>query len=427
MKRTKKLCMMLGVLAVVCVMVLAVSMVQEKQENIEISGETVLSVPTEQVKAFSWAENGETLSFHKAEDHWVYDGDEHFPASTEKVENLLHQFEEFGVGFTIEDVEDPGVYGLSEPTATLTLETEEQTYEIAMGDYSKMDEQRYVSIGDGKVYLAAHDPCEDFSDTTLRELVLHDEIPDFKDSVQKLSFTGADTYEITRQEESSSYRKDDLWYAERDGEQIPLNPVMVEDYLTHLNSGILYNYTDYYVTEEELPSYGMDKPELTVTVFYGVEEQEQTFTIHFSRNPDEVKKWSAMSETEREGADPVPAFARVDGSDMVYRLDSTDYEQLARYTLNDLRHKEVIPADSGEISQLDVTLDGTVCQLTSRKEDGEQVWYHGEDRVEGADVSGALENLRITEFKVEQPSDKLEVSFTAVLNLDSAPNFRFLL
>ena len=419
MKRTKKLGIMLGVLAVICVMTLAVSTVKEKQENIEISGETVLSIPVEQVRSFSWEEDGDSLSFHKEEDRWVYDGDEHFPADTDKVENLLRQFEAFGVGFTIEDVEDPGTYGLAEPEDTLTIETEEKMYQIDMGDYSKMDQQRYVSIGDGKVYLAAHDPCADFSDTTLRELALLDEVPDFKEGVQKLHFSGTETYEITRQEKSDSYREDDLWYTERDGEKIPMNPVMVEDYLAQLNNGILYNYADYYATEEELPGYGLDSPELTVEVTYSREEQEQTFTLQIGRNPDEVEKWNALTEEERETADPVPAFVRVEGSDMVYRLDSTDYDRLIRYTVDDLRHKEVIPADAETMKQVDFTIDGTTCHLTAGKEDG--VWYHGEDKVEGSDLSGALSDLRITEFKADQPTDKLEISFTAVLKMEGEP------
>ena len=421
MKRTKKLCIMLGVLGAILLMTLCIGMVQEKQENIEINGETILSVPVEEVTAFSWTEGDWQLAFRKEGGRWIYQEDEHFPASTEKVENLLRQFESFGAGFTIEDVEDPGVYGLADPAATLVLETGEETYTMELGDYSKVDEQRYVSIGDGKVYLAAHDPWSDFTDTTLRELILQDEIPAFGDRVEKLTFRGEENYEITREENGPSYRKDDIWYTEREGEKLPLNPALVEDYLAQLNSGILYNYADYYVTEEELASYGMDAPELTVTVSYEQEDAPAEFTIHLSRDPAAVAEWEALSQAEQEEADPVPAFARVEGSDIVYRLDSTDYRQLARYTVDELRYREVLPAQVTDIREINFELDDGSCHLTAQYENGEQRWFRDGAETEGSKLADALSDLRITEFKAEQPSDKLEVSFAAVLNLEGEP------
>ena len=44
----------------------------------------------------------------------------------------------------------------------ITIGTEAQTYEILLGDYSAMDDQRYVSFGDGNVYLAVSDPMDQY-------------------------------------------------------------------------------------------------------------------------------------------------------------------------------------------------------------------------------------------------------------------------
>ena len=43
-------------------------------------------------------------------------------------------FKEFGVAFEIEDVDDYGQYGLDDPECTITLETDDETYEISLGD-----------------------------------------------------------------------------------------------------------------------------------------------------------------------------------------------------------------------------------------------------------------------------------------------------
>ena len=421
MKRSKKLGIMLGVLAAVCAMALAVSMVQEKQEHIEISGETILSIPVDSVRSFLWTEGENTLGFHRTETGWTADEDGDFPASADKVEALLKPYEAFGAGFTIEEVEDPGLYGLDDPTAVLCIETEDRTYELTMGDYSKMDAQRYVSIGDGKVYLAAHDPCDDFSDTTLRDLVLDDTVPAFEDKVEKLRFTGAETYELTRQEQSESYRPEDLWYTERDGKKLALDPGLVEDYIAQLNSGMLYNYTDYHAEGEELAAYGLSEPELTVEVFYGA---DTPFTIHLGRDQAQVQAWEVMTEEERETAEPIPAFAQVEGSHIVYRLDSTTWEALSRYRADDLRHREVLPAGMKDVKQVEFTLDGETCLLTARQKDGETVWSQGEQELTAEHLTDALTGLRITEFSGDAPGDRLELSFTAQLAAEGDPEVK---
>ena len=43
------------------------------------------------------------------------------------------------MAFEIEDVDDYGQYGLDDPECTITLETDDETYEISLGDYSTMD------------------------------------------------------------------------------------------------------------------------------------------------------------------------------------------------------------------------------------------------------------------------------------------------
>lgn len=153
----------------------AVSRYQEYKEEIETSDEVILEIDPETVTTLSWSIDGQSLDFHKDES-WLYDGDEAFPVDDEKITELLDQFSEFGVAFIIENVEDYAQYGLDSPECTIDLATADQSYEIKLGDFSKMDEQRYVDIGDGNVYLVSNDPMESF-DVELSDLILDDEIP----------------------------------------------------------------------------------------------------------------------------------------------------------------------------------------------------------------------------------------------------------
>ena len=85
-----------------------------------------------------------------------------------------------------------------------------------LGDFSKMDSERYVSIGDGNVYLVKKDPL-DYFDATLSDMIKQDEIPQF-DKVTGIQFTGAENYQIGYQEDSDlSYCKDDVYFMEQDG------------------------------------------------------------------------------------------------------------------------------------------------------------------------------------------------------------------
>lgn len=94
MKRYKRLYLLLGVLAVACIATFGVLRFEEHQEQIKNSDEIILKVPSDTVTSLSWEYQEESLSFHK-EEVWLYDEDEAFPVSEEKINGLLAQFEEF--------------------------------------------------------------------------------------------------------------------------------------------------------------------------------------------------------------------------------------------------------------------------------------------------------------------------------------------
>ena len=269
MKRAKRIYALLGVLAVICVITFLVVRHEEEQENIRNSGEVVLEVDADSVKSISWETETESLSFHK-EDSWLYDDDEAFPVNEEKINELIGQFEEFSASFIIEEVSDYSQYGLDDPVCTIELETDDNTYEISLGDYSTMDSQRYVSIGDGNVYLAVNDPM-DYFDVTLSDMILNDETPYFEE-IESIDFEGSENYHIVYREYTEdspyTYCEDDVYFKE-DGENLlPLDTTLVESYLNSISYLNLNDYMTYNADEDDLAEYGLDDPELTLTVVY---------------------------------------------------------------------------------------------------------------------------------------------------------------
>lgn len=419
MSRSKKLYILLGILAAVCVITFSVTKYEEHKENIKNSDEIILELNSDEVNAVSWEYESEKLAFHK-KGNWIYDGDGAFPVDEEKIDELLEQFQEFGVSFIIKDVEDFGQYGLDDPVCTINVETADEDYEILLGDYSTMDSQRYVSIGDGNVYLIKNDLLEYF-DAALSDMIDHDEIPDY-DKVTSIQFTGSEDYQVVYEENSSkSYCEDDVYFAKRDENYLPLDTSRVNSYLETLSYIGLTDYVTYNVSDENLKAYGLDEPELVVTVNYTSEnndydekEDEEvngTFVLSIGRDPKEKKAEKDMLEDEE-----VTAYARIGESKIIYKITSDDYKEIIDMSYDSLRHQEVLSADFGNIFKIDITLEGVDYTITSKEKKGDRIYYYQKEKVDIDNFKSALETLQADSFTDESPEKKEEISLTFYLD-----------
>lgn len=424
MKRSKRLHILLGVLAAVGIVTFAVTQYEEKQEEIEASGEVVLEIDPAAVQTLSWEYDAETLAFHK-DGTWVYDTDEAFPVDEERIDELLGVFEAFSAAFIIEDVTDYSQYGLDDPVCTIGISTGDTDYEIQLGDFSTMDSQRYVSIGDGNVYLATADPL-DYFDAALRDMIDNDEAPDFG-TVEAIRFDGDQTCQIAYQEytEDSSYTycSDDVYFVQQEDAMLPLDTSRVEGYLDSISGLSLTDYVTYNVSEEELAEYGLDAPELSVTVTYVPEDSEQTaeFTLHISRDPDEQAAAEAEDGEEDETEEEITAYARVGESQIVYQITGDSYEALMAAGYDDLRHYEVLTADFADVTGLDISLEGESYTITAEGSGEDKTFYYGEEELDIADLQSALENMGAASFTDEEPSQKQEISITVHLDNEAYP------
>lgn len=427
MKRSKRLFALLGVLVVACAATFAVMQMEEEKEQIKTSGEIVLEVSSDDVTSLSWEYGDNTLAFHKDE-NWLYDEDEAFPVDEEVIHDMLEQFEAFGVSFIIEEVTDYSMYGLDEPVCTINFSTEEQTYEITLGDFSNMDEERYVSIGDGNVYLAKVDPLDQF-DAVLKDMIKHDEDLAY-DQVTQIKFEGAENYTIFYEEESTAtYCADDVYFTQRGGETLPLDTERIGTYLESMTTLNPTNYVTYNVTEEELASYGLDDPELTVTVDYTYKDEDDdevsdTFVISVSRD---AEKLAAAEEAEANGEEPeeVPGYVRIGDSQIIYEIYESNCENLLAASYDDLRHREVLTADFEDVYQLDISLEGTdYTVLVDGEEDDELIWKYQEEEIDIDDLQNALEDLRASStesFTIDGSAGKEEIRLTVHLDNETHP------
>lgn len=418
----------MGLLLAACAATFGVIRYEEHKEVIRNSDAIVLEIDSDAVQTLSWEYGAETLAFHK-EDTWLYDGDAAFPVDEEKIQERLELFRAFGVSFIIEDVEDYGQYGLDKPICTIRLSTADETWEILLGNYSSMDSQRYVSVGDGNVYLVQNDPL-DYFDASLSDMIDHDETPDF-DKVTGIRFAGTESYSITYEEDSgNTYCEEDVYFAERAGSLLPLDTSRVDAYLQKISGLSLTDYVTYNATAEELEACGLDTPELTVTVDYTYEDEArdeitQTFVLQISRDPEEQKAAEEASDQEEGTAEEeITAYARVGDSRIVYRITANEYKALMDASYDALRHLEVLSADFSDVTQLDISLEGAAYSITAEGSgDGRTYSYLGEE-LEIGDLQSALESLKAESFTDEHPTQKKEIGLTVHLDNENYPEVR---
>lgn len=436
MKRKTRLIILCCVLAVAVGAAVGLSLYSEEAEQIAESGEVVFELPVDEVTALSWEytdEEGETVSLAFTNNGgWSYDGDASFPVDGEALTELLDYFAAMPAAFVIEDVTDYGQYGLEEPLCTINITAGETEYEIALGDYSELDYQRYLSLGDGRAYLVNDDPMELYK-ITLDDLMLDDTIPAFVD-VERVEFSGAENYVIERDENGGSYRAGDVYYTEN-GEVLDTDSV--NDFVTYIAALGLEDYYTYDATEADLAETGLDEPELTVTIDYpesGEEDAEMlTFTISFSRSAtDKLTDWDEVlaaleeeSEDAEETAEPTDedavAYLRVGESAIIYEIGYDTFKAIMACSYDDLRHTEIFPAEVEDVTALSVTLDGGTYEFTTTPPEGAEAedegtqWYYEGEETGVTDIGTALAALSASRFDGGGASGEEEISLRATL------------
>ncbi len=425
MKRYKRIFILVGILALCCIAAFAVTKIEEQKEQIRNSEEVILAVANADVQSLSWEAGETSLGFHRDDSGvWRWDDDEAFPVDDTVMTDMVSIFEAFTAAFAIEGVEDYSQYGFDEPECTIKLATADTSYTVKLGTFSKLDEQRYIDIGDGNVYLVSTDPMDTY-DVELSSLIDHDEIPVFE-MVDGITFTGSDGYSFAYKEDSTaSYCADDVYFW--DG--TPLDTENVDTYLHNLSYMELTEYVSYNATDEELTTYGLAEPTLSVQVDYTTPNEDETTTV----NSFTIHVGVVTEEAEDETQEPTTtAYARVGDSQILYKLAKDDETSILAYSYDDLRHKDMFTADFETVTAIDITLEGATYNLvksTVTDEDSEEetVWKYGETEVDITGIQSKLEFLTADSFTDAQAAGKEEIRVVVHMENDHADTLEIVL
>ncbi len=396
MKRQKNLLILGGVLAGLCAVIGIVTGVEKHMDKISTVSEDIVDIDADTLTKISWTADGKTLAFIKEDDSWSQSGDSDFPVDQEKISDLLEHFAPLTASFIIEDVEDYGQYGLDDPTATATLTTADGDTTLEFGTYSTMDSKRYVTLGDGVVYLIDDDVTEELS-TDHDDFMQTDAVPDY-DTIDSIVATGETAFTADYlPDETHIYTNAYDYYAVDGGSYTALATSKIKSFISKLKNLTYSDYMTYRASTADLSVYGMDAPTETFTVTYTKDKEQGSFALAFAKGKEDGNYYFRMGDSE-----------------IICKMDEDTYNDIVATTADTLRPDEALKLDWDAVTSVDFTLDDTTYTITHK---GGKYTLDGEE-VDFDDIQSAVDSLAINEYNTETSDKKQEMTVT--VHLDNA-------
>lgn len=429
--RGKKLVLLLGILLVLmAVTVLVMELVPDEAAQ-EETAVTVFTLDMDQVTGLSWTYEGEEVSLERDEENnWIYPADDAFPLDPSYPDAMVQALSEIQADRIIEDPEDLSEYGLADPVCSITVQAEE-TRQLAIGDETSLGGQRYLSLGDGNVYLVDAGLLDDFA-LGLYDIVAKETIPAMTDVSSFQIQSGGTTLTIDDKEEDGlAYSDQYHWFWNQDGTLTALDTGLTDTLLGTITSLSWNSCVAYEATQDQLSQWGLDEPSVIVTVAYVASSQVETNETDEDGQPIyETQETPKTFTLELGDYDGDTCYARLAGSSMVYQVDGTVRDTLAAAKGNDLLPQDVLLMDWTEVTGVDITLDGTTYSLEKvvQEETGEdgsttETYSYQLDgqTVDITDALDSIQDLSVVGSDAGAQGSKAEISFTFHRDTDSYP------
>lgn len=398
MKRGKKLISLLVVLAVVLGATYLATLLtpEDTAEEATEPAAAVFTLDPETVTALSWYYS-EEIGFEKDGDGWVYTEDPAFPLDETYISNMLDTLSEITASKTIEAVEDWDQYTLEVPICQITLTADGTAYTLKLGEETSLGGERYLSIGDGNAYLVDTNILNPFS-YGLYDLLELETIPDMSNITGLTLDSAAQNYRITYEENNGATYSDEYhWFM--DGKV--LDTELTDALLSTVTALSWRDCADF--NAQDLSAYGLDSPTATVTVQYVDAGEDSSAAASF------------ILEIGDETGDL--RYARIAGSNMVYKIYGSTVETLLYTSYYELLPDDVLLMDWEEVTALDVILDDETYQITKDtktvtdeegNESQETIWLLGGAEVDADSITNALDGMSSTGYATGMTPERSE-------------------
>ena len=424
MKRGAKMLILLAVLLVLTGGTFLTRNLVAKVNVVEEEDILLFESGSESLTGLRWSYEGETMELRKQNGEWICNDMPDFPLSAAAAERLANAVSEIRAEKVIDVPEDLNVYGLDEPLCTVTVLRKEETETVlTIGTAESLDGYRYLTVGDGKVYLTDSSLGESFS-CNLYDLVLRETLPSMSYVTAMRVFSDVQSYELCRFENSGlAYTDEYEWFLQEGDDWVALDSTAVENHVDTVRILGWKSCVSWDADEEDLTSFGLDEPSLTAELDYTVENRVATDIT--TSDGDTVYETVTEENTFRvEFGDYAPSgscYARLSGSNMIYTVDSSVLDTLLYMNSESLLPSDVISLQPDDILTVEVTEDGDTFEFikssrTVTDEDGnsstETVWQlNGEDTTFDEVLSKLLNLTAAGLANGEEPLREAELSF----------------
>ncbi len=127
---------------------------QKEQDKALSEVIAVTDLEVEAIEAISYDYDGETLSFVKDNDTWVYEGDTSLTITQSYLETMAKRMAAIEAELEIPNVTDMEQYGLGDSARKVKVVTADNTYSFLIGDYNSISYVYYWGVeNDSTVYV----------------------------------------------------------------------------------------------------------------------------------------------------------------------------------------------------------------------------------------------------------------------------------
>lgn len=279
---------------------------QEQEESEEDSEEstTVFTASTDNIKSLDFMVDDTETTFEKDDDSWVKKDETDFPVNQTTLDSAASAVASIDSDRVLEDVDDLSEYGLDSPSNTIKIVTksddedgDDTTTTLYVGDENSSTSQYYVRKDDDEktVYLIDSSCVEPFT-KTLNDYAQMEDFPAISstDTITKISVDGDNSYELSKDEDTST------WSVKGSEDAEKADSATVSSLVSSFGSMSYNSLANYNCTDKS--EYGLDKPYATITVEYQeevtVEETDEDTDDDASDAADTTDESTDESEDE---------------------------------------------------------------------------------------------------------------------------------
>ena len=335
MKRSKKMILMLCVLAILVGGYFGVQRLNQPESVSETAGTFDLTAKTmDDLTGLSWTKDDVAYACTYANDTWSTTDQPAWPVLQSAVQTMADSLLGLQGTRKLEDVKNPADYGLETPAFSVTAAWKDgSSTTYSMGDATPFADGYYLSLSgqEGTIYTVASSLSTVFNQTQ-KDLVAMETVPTVAE-VTALSV--GESFHAVRLSESKTVDPDQLWYDAQT--ERPLNSSKVESLISDAGGISWEDLVTANADEASLKEWQLDDEQAVAITLTG---GDATATILLG----------AMDESSH-------YYARLPGSTMVYTVDSENVSSLLTASAEDMRIEAILPMPYEQLAEATFTTE----------------------------------------------------------------------